>query len=1589
MNKQMSVSFTSSDLCWKAHFFAHYLFVLMLLLADVTHSKVHYYITPSQNDSCPQYFSCLTLSQLTADSSNYYKNEIDITLIFQPGNHTIDRELSLTDGDNFTMIKDAQGSGTVNIECFSHSGRFDVNGTVFTSIKGLHFIGCEGNTVTQVKQFILEDTAFQGAMLSGTALVLNEVGSASIVRTSFTNLGSKFQNKKFISSLSSEEVMDYVFLKLDMTTRLSGALYTAFSNVSIFNCKFVHNRADVGGALFAHSSSLSITGSTYSYNRANFGGVLVVSESSVVIDNSTFSDNTAEVLGGVMMAYKNISGRTFTNNDSIATNSGDMNSSKDFLVTIADCTFTNNRATRGGVMETYGESLFTVSTSTFSNNSANDGGVMRTFHKSSFNIFNCRFTNNSAAKGGVMVTRDESSFIITETSFTDNRANDRGGGVMCTYGQSSFNITNSRFTNNMVYFFPGGGVILIKGKSAFTIISSSFINNSAMENGGGGVMNTFYECSLTIINSNFTNNSAAYGGVMRTFTKSSLTIVSSTFSINRATVSGGVMAAYSISSFNIISCTFTDNSATFSGGVIFTSDYSSFTDLNSTFTHNSAAYGGVVSIAKESSLNIASTHFTNNSATNGGGVLWCTGGSFDIDNSRFISNSASSYGGTMFTSNCSIHIDNCIFDNNLRSLYAFNSNLTFSGCTKIENGIDPLTDGDVNMRQEGGAITSFQSTVIFTGAISLLNNQASCGGAILATESKITIYGETCLVNNVATNGSGGGMSLQQSVLEIIGNCIISNNQAMIGGGIHATSSTIAVHQPGILDFTRNKADYGSGLYLEVNPKLYLMKTSTTYVTLLYFIGNHANYEGALYVADDTNSGACSPHSECFIQTLALHQNRDFNFDVDTVNMQFSGNTATGHESDIFGGLLDRCIPSPFAEVYLKQSTHYSGATYLGNISNILLDSVTSLPVRICFCPHKGLQPDCSYKPPPIRAQKGYSFTVSLVAVDQVNHTVVANIISSLSSSNGGFGEGQQTQRVGSNCTELKFNVFSPYEFETITMYADGPCGSAMLSTSHVTIQFVECTCPVGFEPLSNSRSPTRCECVCDSKLSPYITNCNSNDNSLQRVNTNSWITYINDTESPGYVIHPNCPFDYCQPQTKNVTINFNYQKGADKQCAYNRTGVLCGSCQHNLSLSLSSSRCLPCRSYWPASLAGVLLAAIIAGIILIVVMLALNVTVAVGIINGFIFYANIVAASNTIFIRSSEASFPSVFVAWLNFDIGIDVCFFNGLDAYTKIWLQLAFPVYIISLVITVIIISEYSPRFVRLIGKRDPVATLATLILLSYAKLLSVTITALSFGVLHYPNGSQEHVWLPDGNVKFFQGKHIPLSLVALLIILIGIPYTILLFLWQWIVHTPHWKIFKWTRNTKLNAFIATYHAPYNNKHRYWTGLLLLVRVVLYITASVTVSANPQTLPLTTGILVGGLFLLKGVIGVRVYKKSLVEIVNTVLYFNLLVLAFLSLYNFKSETKKQTAAAYTSTIITFVILIGAIFYHVTLLITFKKKTILQSELNEHLLAPLQSAKAKVTHSVIELPKRQYCPKIISESDDLKVIETATVTYQ
>ena len=60
----------------------------------------------------------------------------------------------------------------------------------------------------------------------------------------------------------------------------------------------------------------------------------------------------------------------------------------------------------------------------------------------------------------------------------------------------------------------------------------------------------------------------------------------------------------------------------------------------------------------------------------------------------------------------------------------------------------------------------------------------------------------------------------------------------------------------------------------------------------------------------------------------------------------------------------------------------------------------------------------------------------------------------------------------------------------------------------------------------------------------------------------------------------------------------------------------------------------------------------------------------------GLTFYASIVVANHHIIFPQSSNNPASIFKAWLNLDLDLQTCFYNGMDAYAKPWQEFVFSV-------------------------------------------------------------------------------------------------------------------------------------------------------------------------------------------------------------------------------------------------------------------------------------------------------------------------
>jgi len=366
--------------------------------------------------------------------------------------------------------------------------------------------------------------------------------------------------------------------------------------------------------------------------------------------------------------------------------------------------------------------------------------------------------------------------------------------------------------------------------------------------------------------------------------------------------------------------------------------------------------------------------------------------------------------------------------------------------------------------------------------------------------------------------------------------------------------------------------------------------------------------------------------------------------------------------------------------------------------------------------------------------------------------------------------------------------------------------------------------CPSGFVQLNGTCT---CDPLLDSKLLS-ITTCDINHQIILRP-ANTWLSAITINNSHQYHISPHCPLQYCLPHSSQ--LNFSTP---NSQCQFNRSGLLCGQCVKSFSTVFGSSQCQHCSTYYLF----LIIPFAIAGLVLVLLLFTVNLTVTDGDINGFIFYVNIISINSHVFFPMNQYVQPSyIFVSIANLDLGIETCFYNGMDDYAKMWLQLAFPTYLIFIATSFIIASRHSTRIQRITACRA-LPVLATLFLLSYTKILRTVSSALFYysAITHLPSEHTTLVWALDANIPLFGIRFTLLFVVCLLLFLVLFLFNAVL------IFTKFFSQIKMINHFK--PLIDAFQGPH--KYYYWTGVQLVMRAVFY-----GLSALDRNINLTIGVI------------------------------------------------------------------------------------------------------------------------------------------
>ena len=798
-----------------------------------------------------------------------------------------------------------------------------------------------------------------------------------------------------------------------------------------------------------------------------------------------------------------------------------------------------------------------------------------------------------------------------------------------------------------------------------------------------------------------------------------------------------------------------------------------------------------------------------------------------------------------------------------------------------------------NSNHYGGAIWLNNSVCLISGHAVFASNKAFVdGGALGAIHSSLIIKNFNWYNNSEYTNSECFSKSYSQGI-------IFCNNSAEVcGGAVNLEGSNMTLS--GFVVFMANKAWCGGGISLYYTSEI--TKLSPNFVIFdeplnLLFHSNVAKRSGgALHIYDsylDCRKLTNYSIFNCFFTV---------NDSINLVNLNFTDNKASDRSTSIYGGAIQYC------QVNVKNKISY-GYQVLQNLTKTTTDIKNEYTndgtYKICLC--NGSTDN-------ITVQRGQVFNISVTVLGEFDFPINQSVAFTQEYFYPQITSSEVTGQsynyaVRNGCRNLGFHILSRYQRVYLRLHPPR-CYNHPASIT-VTIHLVclpeyvpsdVCKCRDIFFKVTGHKD------LCE--ISTGLIKCPQHD----------WMKPIlyENLSYQGFMWSPNCPAHLCRSDNKNKMLNFsNYN---DSLCLQHRTAMLCGACLENYSLTLSTLKCSKCNSNNYLSL---LLVFTLAGVALIAFFLLLQITIADGTINGLIFYANIInIVKDLVFPQDKLPSNPlTLFLPWLNLDLGIEICFYTGLNYYSYTWLQFIFPFYLWFLVGLIILACKYSSRAMKLFGS-NPVAVLATVVLMSYSKLLHTSQEILSYVTVYYSNGTQEKRWKMDPNLHYFQGEHIPLAMFGIFIVtLFLIPYLVLISFGYYLQRYSNKRGLRWL--VKIKPILDAYYAPFCKNARYWVGFQLFVRTSLSITYSALSNTERTTILVIISSILYGMALIPWL--QQIYQTKLVNVLEGSLITNIIVL-FIAMYHFLTPgyEYQQLIVFYTSLCVAFVEFLAVLFFHI-----------------------------------------------------------------
>ncbi|EWS74433.1 transmembrane protein, putative (macronuclear) [Tetrahymena thermophila SB210] len=321
----------------------------------------------------------------------------------------------------------------------------------------------------------------------------------------------------------------------------------------------------------------------------------------------------------------------------------------------------------------------------------------------------------------------------------------------------------SVFVENNIQLGNFGGTMAIDStgveNSLVTITDSVFKKNFAYTSGGAIYINAQF---INIYHTKFVDNvSQGNGGALFVESTNTIDINNVLFQSNSAIQSGGAIFLSSNTLSNalkVFNATFKNNYVHYcNGGALFTNKFNSIQLEFADFDHNQAfeGDGGAIYGRNIETIFVRYVNFTKNQAFKGGSLRVDYSNLINIILSNFTKNFANNTGGA------------CYF-------IQINYSSDFNGCNFKEN-----------QAIFGGALYLYENSAFqLTNSLFEKNQALQDGGAVFLSENTHVLEMVNTKFHFNIAQGIGGAIYAKQIKHSVDQSSIISNNSALIGGGL-------------------------------------------------------------------------------------------------------------------------------------------------------------------------------------------------------------------------------------------------------------------------------------------------------------------------------------------------------------------------------------------------------------------------------------------------------------------------------------------------------------------------------------------------------------------------------------------------------------------------------------------------------------------------------------------------------------------------------------------------------------------------------------------------------------------------------------